>query len=263
MSLKITFITKEENREVVPEPQLASSSFPEWFSSLERPSKSKCPFSFLHKDQNHYDLIAQTPNNNVKNCPGIIDYLTTGYIIPSWDNFMFREENQNLFVNWSGYYENNFASHGISQFNTMNKNQVPLYKNFFKLVSPWIIRTQPGVSCLITHPYWHRKTNFTTVSGIYNTDSQELALNWFFEWNYKISSGMELDGADMYNQTISMGDPLMLIIPFYRKSYKKEVKYVSSAECTRIRNKVTGVANPFRYNDRYRQFRKNLIKFFT
>ena len=262
MSLKITFITKEDYKGLAPEPQPASSLFPEWFSKLEKPSKSKCPFSFVHKED-PYQLVGQTSDNNVKNCPGILDYLTTGYIIPSWDNFIFREDDQNLFLNWSStWFQNSLAAHGLDQFNTMNQRQKPLYDHFFKLVSPWMIKTEPGVSCLVTHPYWHRKTNFTTASGIYHSDSQEMEVNWFFEWNYKIESGLELDSADIDNQTICKGDPLILIIPFYRKQYEKKVEYLSECEYNRTKNKLPGINNPFRYNDPYRNFRKRLSKFF-
>lgn len=263
MSLKITFIADEQYRECIPEPQPTSTVFPEWFSKLELPSKSKCPFSFMNRD-NPYELQIGPSNNNVKNCPGIFDFLTTGYIIPAWDNFIFRhDDNEGLYVNWSSTYrDNRIDSHDLNQFYTMGHNERPSYDKFFKIYTPWFIRTSPGVSCLIIHPYWHRKNNFTTVSGVYHTDSQEMSLNWFLEWNYEIKTGMELESIDIENQTICKGDPIMMIIPFYRKSYEKEVKYVSTTEVDRLNTKVGGNYQSFKLNDPYRLFRKKLTKLF-
>lgn len=262
MSLKITFITDESLREVIPEPEPSYSMFPEWFSKLEVKSKSKCPFHF-NRDGNVYDLNTTTKDTNVKNCPGIIDYLSTGYIIPSWDNFIFRDNNKSLYGNWTTNFDNQLDSHGIKQFYTMEKFELPNYDRFFKFNTPWYIRTEPGVSCLIMHPYWHRKNNFTTVSGIYHTDKQEIPLKWFFEWNYDIKSGMDLESADIKNQTISKGDPIMLVVPFHRKTYKKEIKYVSDKEIMRLHKKTSGNLQSFKYDDPYRSFRKILPRLFN
>jgi len=264
MSLKITFIAEDNYREVIPEPQLASHSYPEWFSRLERPSKSKCPFAIIHKD-NPIELMSgiHPELNTVKNCPGIQDYLNTGYIIPSWDNFIFRQtDNNELYINWTSNFNNNLEVHGSHQFNTMGEAQKPMYGNFFKLDTPWIIRTQPGVSCFITHPYWHRQNHFTSVSGIYNTDCQELSLKWFFEWNFQIKTNLSVEDIDVENQTVAKGDPLLLIIPFHRKSFQKEVKYVSDREYSRLIRKTGGPMQSFKYNDPYRMFRKSIGKLF-
>ena len=264
MSLKITFIADEDYKELIPEPQPASSAFPEWFSSMKMHSKSKCPFSFLHKN-NPYELGSGllSEDANVKNCPGITDFLNTGYIIPAWDNFMFREdENKDLYVNWSTTYANRLDVHNLNQFPTMGVDQRPMYDRFFKLNTPWIIKTDPGVSCLILHPYWHRKTSFTNVSGVYNTDALELSLKWFFEWNYQIESGLDLDNANHDKQTICKGDPIMLIVPFYRKTFEKKVKYVSDKEYNRLFRKTAGTLQPFKNNDPYRLFRRTLPRFF-
>lgn len=230
MSLEINFFCDEKYEGLIPEPVASYKSFPKWFSKLQ--GKDKCPFVL---GENKLQLGKS--NQDIKGCPGIIDSLKNGYIIPSWSEFIFREmDTGGLFVNWidNSGYENSYSTHEQEQFSTMPNK--PLYNHFGKIVSPWTITTSKGVSCLITHPVWHRITKFTTVTGIFHTDKSPLNIPWFFEWNYKITSGMEVETMDIQNQIVEIGDPLIQIIPFYRKNYKSNIQYVSTNKISRLIN---------------------------
>ena len=36
----------------------------------------------------------------IKKCPGVQEILKTGYVLRSWEDFVFREEDGFLYVNW-------------------------------------------------------------------------------------------------------------------------------------------------------------------
>ena len=224
-SLKVDFYCEEEYQNRVPEPIESSKSFPKWFTELPYLPKH---YTF---DGNIYNLKIDESTQNIKKCPGIQDFLKTGYLIPSWCDFVFREEESgSLYVNWVENYHNKteYSPHHENQYSTMPNK--PLYGHFGKIFTPWIIKTSPGVSCLITHPVWHNDKRFTTATGVFHTDVSPMQLPWFFEWNHKIETKMEIENLDVENQVISKGEPIIMIVPFYRKKFSSEVHYISEKE---------------------------------
>jgi hypothetical protein len=259
MSLEIQFITKEKNKGIIPEPILADKAFPNWFA--EMPKGSKCPFAFIH-EHNPFDIEHNT-RKNISGCRGIVDFLKLGYIVPSWDNFVFRQkEDGSLYVNWMYTGEETlYVKHEEHQYETMPNK--PMYGHFSKISSPWLVKTSPGVSCLITHPVWHKKTSFTTSTGVFHTDVAPCELNWFFEWNYKIESGLDLETMNVEKQTVDVGDPIILVIPFYRKKFSSVTNYVSEDKYAWLKNIIYYKTKPLmRFNDPYSKFRKNLGRLF-
>jgi len=74
---------------------------------------------------------------------------------------------------------------------------------------------------------------------------------------------LDLETMDVDNQTIDVGDPLMLIIPFYRKNFSSVTKYVSSDEFDRLSKSIFYKTHPLmKFNDPYSKFRKTLGRMF-
>ncbi len=226
MSFKIDFYCKEKYQGRVPEPIPSTKFFPKWFSDI--PLKSNREFKYKTKENDVYQLIRGDDLINIKKCLGITDFLNIGYLIPSWADFIFREQdNENLYINWmEDYYkETQYNVHEESQYQTMiNK---PIYGHFGKIHTPWLMKTSPGVSCLVTHPVGHRNKSFTSATGVVHTDKTPMNIAWFFEWNYKIKTGMSMDNFDIKNQVVPKGEPIILIIPFYRKNFTSKINYIS------------------------------------
>jgi len=254
MSLKVTFKTLKNLKELVPEPVPAYKSFPDWFSKLPKKS-SKCPFSAIG---NNLFNLQFSGSSGISGCLGIQDFLKTGYIIPSWTTFVFRENfDGQLHLNWlENPLNQTYQIHGSDQYFEM-KNP-PIYNHFCKLNTPWIIQTQPGVSCLITNPVWHRNTSFTTSTGIYHTDKAPLTLPWFFEWNYKIKNQMFLEDFETDKQVIERNEPVILIIPFYRKNYSSKIEYIDENEFRKLNLIQYHDTHKSKTDDIYRKFRKSL-----
>lgn len=258
MGLRVNFYCKEKYKDRVPEPVESSKLFPKWFSNL--PLNDAKYFA----DGSIYNLKLNGEGNNIKKCLGITDFLNTGYLIPSWTDFVFREEeNGDLYVNWvENYFEEiNYTPHDESQYSTMPNK--PIYGHYGKVETPWVIKTDPGVSCLLTHPVWHNNKSFTTSTVIFHTDKSPLNIPWFFEWNYKIQTKMNVDNIDLSNQVVSKGEPLILIIPFYRKKYSSNINYVSDKDfenmCMAQKNLTRNT--PFSKCP-YVKFKQNLGKMF-
>ena len=221
--LKVNFYCDEKYQNRVPEPIESSKSFPKWFSELPL-----VPKKYTTNGNDIHSLKVDESLMNVKKCSGITDFLKTGYLIPAWADFVFREDTDgSLYVNWAENYYNEtcYNGHGESQYSTMPNK--PLYGHFGKVYTPWVIKTDPGVSCLITHPVWHNNKSFTTTTAVFHTDVSPLQIPWFFEWNYKIKTKMDVENLDIKNQVVSKGEPIILIIPFYRKKFSSEISYVS------------------------------------
>lgn len=261
MSLKINFYCREKYNGMVPEPIPSNKKFPKWFSDLPLNSKK---FKYEILDDNPRTLINSNSDNNVKKCLGIQDILKTGYIIPAWADFIFREEeNGSLFINWMENYFNDtkYDSHGVKQFSTMPNK--PIYGHFGKIFTPWIITTDPGVSCLVTDPVWHRNKSFTSATAIVHTDNVPLNLAWFFEWNYKIKSKMNIDEIEIDKQVVSKGEPLIHIIPFYRKNFSSKINYVNEEKWESLKfSAVAKSSDSMGGQCPYKNFRKNLGNLF-
>lgn len=259
MSLKINFYADKKLRDSIPEPIPASKMFPSWFSQLPN-KKSKCPFGFARNSNQQIDpyTLIHDSSLGVKGCPGIHDFLSFGYIIPSWTTFIFREDEQTrLLVNWvDSPYDIDYTAHPSEQFSTLPNK--PIYNHFGKISTPWTIKTEKNVSCLITHPVWHRNNVFTTATGIIHTDVSPFNIPWFFEYNYKVESGLDLTRMNVDKQIVDINTPLVLIIPFYRKDFKSVINYVDSDEMERYTNVQVYRAA---VNGIYSNFRKKILKF--
>ena len=261
MSLKVNFYCDEKYRNRVPEPIESSKYFPKWFSDL--PLESKTKYSINENDI--HSLKIDDSFINVKKCTGITDFLKTGYLIPAWADFVFREERDgSLYINWvENYYsDTNYSFHGEGQYFTMPNK--PIYGHFGKVFTPWAIKTDPGVSCLITHPVWHNNKSFTTTTAVFHTDVSPLHIPWFFEWNYKIKTKMDVENLDIKNQVIPKGEPIILIVPFYRKKFSSKINYVSGQVFESMNESQRHLTHDTIDNKcPYTNFRKTLGKLFS
>ena len=260
MTLDVNFYCDKKYKNLVPEPFPAAKKFPKWFSEL---SNQRGKFKYKCKEDNPYDLVPA--NVSIKKCLGVTEFLNTGYVIPSWADFIFREQDDgSLYINWmENYYDlTSYTSHGESQYPTMPNK--PLYGHYSKIVTPWNIKTSPGVSVMITHPTGYRNNSFTSSTGIIHTDKTPISLAWFFEWNYKIKSGMDIDTMDVSSQVVAKGEPILLIIPFYRKNFKSKINYIDEEEYENQLQTHLNLSRPNVYGEcPYKNFRKTFGKLFS
>lgn len=266
---KITFYTIDAYQDTMEEPYPCYKHIPDWYTQTENIKSKKCPFGDIQG--------ALNPNlkTNIKTCPAVFDYLTSGYIVPAWDNFLFTNINDSLAVSWERnvLHEKNkdliFHTHTYAQQSSglLKTNQTELYGGFHKLVSPWYIKTPPGISLYITNPSQYRDKRFTTVDAIVHTDEQPSALQWFFEWNTPLEENTPMSinhaKANIDKQMIKLGTPLILIIPFRRENTKYAIEYISEKNYhDNIKNVALRYTHDWFGNSLYNKFRKNIGRLF-
>jgi len=244
---KVEFFCNTEIAKGIPEPYLNSQHFPQWYANT--PNPKKCPLQFLHNN-----LVNK--NTNVKGCPGITDFLKSGYTIPAWTNFVFRNLDNTLYVNWERGNLSKYGLHGHCEYEGMLQNQQPLYGGFHKLDTPWSIRTSPGISCLFVHSFWNRDNRFTNVSAIHHTDiGGHSPIKWFFEWNCELEPNVEV-------QIIKKGDPLIYIFPFKREKFKSKITYLSKINHDSGYQEYSQNVHDWFGNTSYNKLRKTIGKLF-
>jgi len=245
--------------------------FPQWYGKSKK--KSKCPFaSFFGGEspeipnvdiQQPLDLnkllgdfhqterekivrsnkLISNPqklmrDTTVVNCPGITDFLKTGYIVPAWTDMSFRKYNGQIMFNSSDHFPD--VHHGVhisDQYRGMKESELPLSGGFHKVSTPWIIKTSPGISVIITHPYWSRSTSFTSVSAVVHPDIAPVYLKWFFEFTQQLPDTPEI--VNMDQQIIKRGTPLILLIPFKRDKIDHKIEYLSPENMQKMYRNVT------------------------
>jgi hypothetical protein len=169
--------------------------------------------------------------NSIKNCPGIVRYLKTGFIISAWqdiviktngDGSTYKWENNNcglntevmdsfkgfaMGVNWQS--EKTFFKH-FPRENTL--------KSILKFDTPWFIKLPPGYSALFVPAFYDNEERFTVIPGILETDYYGV-INIQVYW-HRLNS----------TEIIKAGTPLIKIIPFKNDEWDSKVRLASYEE---------------------------------
>ena len=141
--IEVTFFTHiEELKHALP-PVPAREFWPEWFKN-------------------------QSAGHTVKTCPGILDVLSYGYIIPLWSDFAVKRGPGPDDIEWripdninQAYGPN--PQHAATTHPGQQIEHYPFpadtFHGSFKLINPWMIKTAPGYSCYICEPQYNTHSN--------------------------------------------------------------------------------------------------------
>lgn len=145
-------------------------------------------------------------NNALKQCVPLLDALTTGYIAELWADLEVRQTTQGPDFAWS---EGPDVLNGRKE-DPSNTVPVPVGHGDLNLVwlTPYIFKTPPGYSLLITHPLNRFDLPFTTLSGV--VDADDLMMDG------KLPFYLQKD----FEGIIPAGTPLFQVIPFKRDDWK-------------------------------------------
>lgn len=169
---------------IIPFPLPSSKTIPDWYREMARVS----------------DGI-----ETVKTCVPFLDAMMSGYTV---------------YLAADVYFENGQPSQ-ISEIPMIEKhssNQISslavsseYVKTPYKWINNYIINTPKGYSCFITHPVNRMDLPFQTLSGVVETDSFPVPINFpfFIKENF---TGVIMEGT-----------PIAQVIPFKREDWKAEV----------------------------------------
>jgi hypothetical protein len=218
---KVTFFTHhDELKESLP-PVPASKFWPDWFKKQKTP---KVPIT--------QELEDRGGPQTVKSCPGILDVLNQGYVIPLWSDYKVvrvpetPDMPQGIRWRMPGGQQSMFgaSTHPMEQMDAYPFGP-ETFRGSFKFMNPWFVKTPPGYSCMFVAPYYNKHNNLEIMNGIIDTDKyHEAHINSFFT----APMGEEI--------TFDYGMPICQVIPFKREDYEMEVL---SGDHRSMHNKVT------------------------
>jgi hypothetical protein len=187
-------------------PKPASKDLPEWYRE-----------TLSYRDSEKKPLPTGTASSTIKKCIPIFDALTSGYLLYSHCDVYVKKETladgRKVYV----YQYTDGPAIEIHESWQANKYPEIMLDNYTKEVqdipkwmNPWVIKTPPGYSCIITQPV-HRKSVFTIFTGIVDTDNYASSINFPF-----VFKDLNFEGI------IPAGTPIAQVIPFKRDSWKLE-----------------------------------------
>lgn len=210
----------------MPHPVPASKTIPDWFKSMP---------TDINNDKGHV--------GTAKNCIPLRDCLTSGYVIPLWEDVRITSSHGTESVinyKWSrnlGQWDaGTISTHSKEQIEGMPIANTDLGDLPLKFNSPWVIRTPPGYSCLFTMPFNRYDQNFEILSGIVDTDVYFDTIAFPFVFLKK--------GVD---EIISQGTPLVQVTPFKRTSWKSSVKTFNKKESKKRLTVANTIGSTFRH----------------
>ena len=218
------FIIDEIFEGAFPEPIPAHLALPQWF---------KDDATYLNR---HMGKSEGSPKQSTyKRCVPFVDIMRTGYILPLWSDLEFSYTTCNCgnsdcpkFIPQAAPFEMppyNFPStQMVEPRNWDSWGNIPelhtsVENSSLTFVNPWIIKTPPGYSTLITAPFnddSRPHPSIKTLTGLVNTDTYNNQINFFFHMKYP------------FEGILKKGTPLVQLIPIKREDWNHKVTYMSS-----------------------------------
>lgn len=200
-----------------PAPEPAAKHIPEWFKKL--------PVSVSGNPKKDKHVVVSSDgylesHKSMKNCVPVLDYLTTGYIIPLWSDIAVEQREKELYFNWQrSMTEETLQFHAPQQVigtpfaHRENGAALP------KLISPWRIKTTSGYSCLFFSPHY-TKSNIEILPAVVDTDK-------YHEVNFPFVYHRE--PGQQYH-TLERGTPVVQVLPFKREEWNHSVREEDASE---------------------------------
>lgn len=244
-------------------PEPASKNIPQWYKEME---------SYVGGGEKVPDGNGGT-TGTIKRCMPVFDAINAGYIIKTpvdvyisqqeikyTDKAHFEKTGEEIDISEEEikaqklpktvpHYE--WANFGILQFHPIE--QAPNHPDrnnhqgsYPKWINPWGVMTPPGYSVIFVQP-WHRKSPFTILPGIVDTDTYISPVNFPFILNDTLWEGL-----------IPAGTPIAQVIPFKREEWQmelgKEAELINTSKITtKLRTRFfDSYKNQFRQPKEYR-----------
>jgi hypothetical protein len=197
--MKIRFACPPKLRDVLPEPQLARRTSPDWYKTMAM--ETPLP-------EGGVDLT-------VKHCLPFIDALTTGFMIPLQADIIV--EGGQFRWDWP-HDESPIGLHFPTQapgVPFIDQNEVVV-----KAINFWTIQTEPGYATLFTHPLNRLDLPFRTLSGLVDTDGFDaLPVHFPMVWVDRDFEGR-----------LAAGTPVAQCIPVKRERLELEIETMTEKE---------------------------------
>jgi hypothetical protein len=186
--------TDEIHPEFYPRP--AKLTLPDWYKNT---SSYKGGKKEAYMDERGFTSAT------MKRCMPFFDAMTSGYTLFSHIDVQVSGPEYNRLLKWpSGGALGWHARWQLGEYPEVSKN----LENIPKWVNPWVVKTDPGYSCLFINPMNYGNSIFHCFEGVVDTDTFLSPVNFpFFLKN------------NSWEGVIPAGTPIMQVIPFRRDSF--------------------------------------------
>jgi len=206
MPMRVNFQPMDKESELLFEmPKPASTALASWYKKMP-----------LHMDGEKVTALAQSTadvsNLTLKGCSPFLDGLTAGYMFSLPFDVEFRKKADGFFdIRWATEVHY-IATHGADQTPGLPP-PIGGSKDVFKWRPRWRIITPRGYSALFTHPINRHDLPFRTFSGVVDTDTYNIDVDFPFQI---LDDKLE----DIY--ILKKGTPICQVIPFKRDSWSSK-----------------------------------------
>lgn len=229
-SSKIEFFTEVKGLADQAPPVPAGKLLPEWYKKIPE-------FEGPRVDGSGAKM--RGVNTDVKRCPGIRDFIGSGFIIPLWCDYNIDVEPDGS-LNWlapDGAFK--LGSHPVEQLQGMpQEHPYPA----IKFINPWFVRTPPGYSCLFLPPFYEFEKRFTVLPGVVDTD---------FYHNAHLPTLLHINPGK--SMLLERGTPIVHVFPFKREEMDSDCREASEEDERAIAKFQLGVRSTFDSNYRKTQ----------
>ena len=207
-SLKIKFVSSlPKNPGVFPEPEPAFKNIPDWYKKVE---------SFYDNNPTPKEGTQQI---TVKRCVAFLDILSSGYfLLAPFDVYIDTTDGKTEFsipAAMQGIQNTNIkqmiGNHDLKQLGGYPIDKDVYVEYVFRINPIWIVKTDPGVSCLFINPQHHETSPLHAISAVIDTDSY--SSDGLFSFLVKKD----------FKGFIKRGTPIVQVIPFVRANYESEI----------------------------------------
>jgi len=227
---KIIFIaTDDYSFNIKDKPFPVKKIIPKWWKSIPK-------YSFGNKIE-----LYPHANLTVKQCAPMLDSLSSGYVITLWTDVLVRQKDGVPHVTWN----NDAAVFDIWSEKQVSHFEIPEGFNttVFKFLNGWTIKTPPGWSCLITHPFGYQNIPIRSITGIVDTDILDTEINF------------PLFLKEGFEGVLEKGMPIAQIIPIKREPWESEYKLHDVGRhwlnCEKLKTKIYGYYSSIREKKQY------------
>jgi hypothetical protein len=207
-SSKIKFIsTMPKSPGVFPKPEPAYKNIPTWFKKIE---------SFYDGDSTPY---AGQQKLTVKRCVAFLDILSSGYfLLAPFDIYIDTTDGKKDFTiptalqGLQNTHMKQFVGmHDLRQVEGYPFDKDVYVEHLFRIHPIWVVKTDPGVSCLYINPQHQENSPLFAISAVIDTDGypSDGLLSFLVKKDFK--------------GYIKKGTPIMQVIPFKRQNYESEI----------------------------------------
>lgn len=198
------------------EPTISFLSDPEWHGALIEPVPSgKVLPDWYKKISAYVPHPTELPGETIKACMPVLDAYQAGYMMLTSAPVRFVVNEDQIDSAWRSDDMPMISNHSADQITGSNWKGPVL-----KWLNPWVIKTAPGYSCLITHPVNRPELPFFTLTAVVDTDLYPNQINFPFLWT----------GERPYDDILPAGTPMAQVIPFRREDITMTVRPMDSAE---------------------------------